>query len=86
MKEEIKEVRYLSDDRDVKRKYELVILRGGNGDLYVATVPEGEGTVGRAVRICTSGGASTAVPGLGIALNQAFEALERSEGNGVSKF
>jgi hypothetical protein len=71
----IDEVRYLTDDRDSYRKNELVINRGGNGDWYVATVPEGAGTVGRSVRICTSGGAATAVPGLGVAISEAFRAL-----------
>ncbi len=72
---EITEVRYLTDDRDERRRNELVIILGGNGDWYVAVVPEGQGIVGRAVRICTSGGASRAVPGLGPAIADAFRAL-----------
>jgi hypothetical protein len=74
----IKEVRFLTDDRDFKRRNELVIQIGGNGDWYIATVPEGEKTVGRGVRICTSGGASTSVPGLTIAVADMFRSLERA--------
>lgn len=69
-------VRYLTDDRDAKDRQELVILQGGNGDWYVATVPEGEGTMGRGVRICTSGGAQRAAPGLGVAIADAYRALQ----------
>jgi hypothetical protein len=69
------EVRYLTDDRDAADRNELVIYAGGNGDWYVATAPRGQGSMGRAVRICTSGGASSAVPGLGLAIARAFRAL-----------
>lgn len=69
-------VRYLTDDRDAKDRQELVIQLGGNGDWYVATVPEGTGTMGRGVRICTSGGAQRAAPGLGIAIADAYRALQ----------
>ncbi|PLX20676.1 hypothetical protein C0584_05555 [Candidatus Parcubacteria bacterium] len=61
---EITEVRYLTDDRDMPHRHELVITMGRNGDWYVAVVPEGEVPV-RSVRICTSGGASRNAPGLG---------------------
>ena len=72
---EIREVRYLTDDRDLEDKHELVIGFGGNGDWYVAVVPEGQGALGKSVRICTSGGASAAAPGLGRGIAQAFRAL-----------
>jgi hypothetical protein len=72
---DIREVRYLTDDRDDRRRNELVISFGGNGDWYVGVVPEGEGAIGRSVRICTSGGASFAAPGLGVAVADAFRAL-----------
>ena len=75
--DEIREVRYLTDDRDERRRNELVINFGGNGDWYVAVVPEGEGAIGRSVRICTSGGASSKAPGLGVAIADAFRALVR---------
>ncbi|OHA90570.1 MAG: hypothetical protein A2832_01075 [Candidatus Zambryskibacteria bacterium RIFCSPHIGHO2_01_FULL_44_22b] len=75
MGETIREVRYLTDDRDLEDRNELVIGFGGNGDWYVAVVPEGQKPIGKSVRICTSGGASSAVPGLGIAIAQAFRAL-----------
>ena len=76
---EIREVRYLTDDRDLEEdQNELVIWRGGNGDLYVAVVPEGQKAFGKSVRICTSGGAASAAPGLGIAIAQAFEALVKA--------
>ncbi len=70
------EVRYLTDDRDQRHLNELVITIGGNGDWYVAVVPKGQGTIGRGVRICTSGGASIACPGLGCAIADAFRAIE----------
>jgi hypothetical protein len=69
------EVRYLTDDRDEKRRNELVIQIGGNGDWYVSVVPEGQGAMGKAVRICTSGGAASRCPGLPAAIAQAFIAI-----------
>jgi len=39
----VSEVRYFTDDRDGRKRNELVITIGGNGDWYVAVVPEGEG-------------------------------------------
>ncbi len=84
--ENVREVRYLTDDRDeTRRRNELVISFGGNGDWYVAVVPEGqEGTIGHSVRICTSGGASSAVPGLAPAIADMFRALlSAGEGRGV---
>ena len=82
--EQVQEVRYLSDDRDQKRINELVIIAGGNGDWYVAVVPEGEATIGRGVRICTSGGAASAAPGLPLAISNAFRALARAKGSGIT--
>lgn len=85
MAEEIREVRYLTDDRDYRNRHELVISFGGNGDWYVAVVPEGTAPVGKAVRICTSGGASSRVPGLGVSIANAFRALVAAgEGHGVT--
>lgn len=80
--EEPVEARYLTDDRDLPDRNELVIMTGGNGDWYVAVVPEGEGTIGRAVRISTSGGASSAAPGLTKAISDAFRAITHSKGGG----
>lgn len=68
-------VRYLTDDRDHKRRNELVIAQGHNGDWYVSVVPEGTGTIGRGVRLCTSGGASIACPGLTAAISAAYKAI-----------
>ncbi|MEK7149756.1 MAG: hypothetical protein AAB757_02175 [Patescibacteria group bacterium] len=86
MKKEIFEVRYLTDDRDGRIKNEFVITRGGNGDLYVAVVPEGEGTINRGVRLCTSGGASFAAPGLTVAVAKAFEAIANApDREGIKK-
>jgi hypothetical protein len=73
----VDEARYLTDDRDETRRNELVILPGGNGDWYVSVVPEGQGTIGRAVRISTSGGAQFAAPGLGVAIAQAYHAIRK---------
>lgn len=59
-----REVRYLTDDRDARdgRRLELCIGYGNNGDWYVVTVPQGEHSFSM-VRLCTSGGASSRVPG-----------------------
>ena len=84
MEGDITEVRYLSDDRDERKPNELVISFGGNGDWYVAVAPQGEGTIGRCVRICTSGGAASAAPGLGMAIVNAFRALARAKGDGIT--
>lgn len=82
---QIREVRYLTDDRDYPERNELVIFQGGNGDWYVGVAPEGQGCIGKSVRICTSGGASSRVPGLAVAIADAFRALEGAgEGNGVT--
>jgi len=71
-------VRYLTDDRDLPKeeRNELVITQGGNGDWYVSVVPEGTGTMGKACRICTSGGASTQAPGLTRAIFDAYHAIQ----------
>ena len=82
---QIKEVRYLTDDRDHEKRNELVISEGGNGDWYIGTACEGRGCIGNAVRICTSGGAASRVPGLGAAIANAYRALiEAGEGNGIT--
>lgn len=71
-----REVRYLTDDRDARdgRRLELCIGWGDNGDWYVVTVPEGEHSVSM-VRLCTSRGASSAVPGLVPLFAEAFRKL-----------
>jgi hypothetical protein len=71
----VREVRYLTDDRDARdgRRLELCIGWGNNGDWYVVTVPEGEHSL--MVRLCTSGGASSAVPGFVPLIAQAFRKL-----------
>jgi len=80
----IREVRFLTDDRDKKSRNELVISWGHNGDWYVAVVPEGQGTAGKGVHISTSGGASFSVPGLTQAISDAFHAIANAKGNGIS--
>ncbi len=72
------QMRYLTDDRDEEKRNELVITWGDNGDWYIATAPEGQGTVGKGVRICTSGGASSRCPGLGPAIADAFRAIAKA--------
>jgi hypothetical protein len=74
----------VSHDRDFSHPNELVITQDKNGDWYVAVVPQGQGTIGRGVRICTSGGAQMAVPGLGPAIAAAFCALATAHGNGIT--
>ena len=68
-------VRYLTDDRDIDDRLELVIMQGDNGDWYVGVVPEGEGCIRRMVRLCTSGGASSRCPGLTVAISKAYRAI-----------
>jgi hypothetical protein len=72
----VREVRYLTDDRDARdgRRLELCIGWGNNGDWYVVTVPEGTRCFD-AVRLCTSGGASSNVPGLTVLVAQMFHLL-----------
>lgn len=72
-------VMYLSDDRDHSPEdlRSLVILQGGNGDWYVQ-VAGANGRTFEGVRICTSGGASTHCPGLGVAIADAFRAMKAS--------
>ncbi len=67
---------YLTDDRDLplEEQRTLVIFPGGNGDWYVQVA----GVNGRSmdgVRICTSGGASQACPGLSAALAEAYRCM-----------
>lgn len=79
----VREVRYLTDDRDGRRRLELVIGWGNNGDWYVVTVPEGERSL-NAVRLCTSGGASSAVPGMVPLVADIFRKLAKAGGEDVS--
>lgn len=72
------QMRYLTDDRDERNPNEIIITQGGNGDWYVATAPKGQGALGKAVRICTSGGASTRCPGLAPAIANAFRAIAKA--------
>ena len=78
---QVREVRYLTDDRDARdgRRLELCIGWGNNGDWYVVTVPEGERSVS-AVRLCTSGGASAVVPGFVPLIAEAFRKLVAASG------
>lgn len=71
---------YLTDDRDLPEDEQraLVIFFGGNGDLYVQVAPK-HGRTMEGVRICTSGGASTQCPGLGVALAEAYRAMQAAE-------
>jgi hypothetical protein len=80
----VREVRYLTDDRDARdgRRLELCIGWGNNGDWYVVTAPEGEHSLS-AVRICTSGGASSAVPGLPTLVAQMFRKIAAAAGEEV---
>lgn len=67
---------YLTDDRDLPEEDQraLVIFPGGNGDWYVqVTGANGMGWDG--VRLCTSGGASTKVPGLTSAIAEAYRCI-----------
>ena len=70
----IDEARYLTDDRDVHPRHELVLSHAPNGDWYIMVVPEGD-RLGPTVRFCTSGGASTHVPGLTVLVAKMFQLL-----------
>lgn len=70
--------RYLTDDRDLKPRHELVVSRGGNSDWYVQVLPEGH-RMGPGVRICTSGGAAGSHPALPLAVWHLYQALEAPE-------
>ena len=71
---------YQTDNRDlpIEDQLALTIIAGGNGDWYVSTHPVGQVSI-HAVRICTSGGASTQCPRLGIAIAEAFTAIKNAE-------
>lgn len=71
---------YLTDDRDLPLEDQraLVIFPGGNGDWYVQVAPA-HGRTTEGVRICTSGGASTNCPGLGIAIADAYRAMQAAQ-------
>lgn len=73
------EARYLTDDRDYPphERYELVIFQGENGDWYVSVVQEGQKSW-HAVRISTSGGASSAAPGLPLAIARVYEVIAKA--------
>lgn len=67
---------YLTDDRDKPEDelYKLSIMAGPNGDYYVSVLPKNH-RFGPTVRLCTSGGASRAAPGLTVAVSNAYRAL-----------
>lgn len=71
---------FQTDNRDlpIEEQMALTIIAGGNGDWYVSTHPVGQVSL-HAVRICTSGGAVTNCPRLGIAISEAFEAIKNAE-------
>lgn len=71
---------YLTDDRDLPEEdlRTLVIFPGGNGDWYVQVAPA-HGMTTEGVRICTSGGASTQCPGLGVAIAEAYRAMKAAQ-------
>ena len=76
---------YLTDDRDLPEEDQrtLVIFPGGNGDWYVQVAPA-HGRTSEGVRICTSGGAATACPGLGPAISEAYRAMRAAQ-NGQNR-
>ena len=67
---------YLTDDRDLplEQQRSLVIFQGGNGDWYVQ-VGDHRGRAMDGVRLCTSGGAASAAPGLTAAIADAYRAV-----------
>lgn len=71
------QLRYRTDDRD-QASHELCIMQGGNGDWYISVAEGPEHHPVNGVRICTSGGAAIACPGLGLAVSELYRALWRS--------
>lgn len=71
---------YRTDDRDMPLEDQrvLVIFPGGNGDWYVQVAPA-HGRTTEGVRLCTSGGASTACPGLTAAIAEAYRCMKAAE-------
>ena len=71
---------YLTDDRDLplEEQRALVIFPGGNGDWYVQVAPA-NGRTTEGVRICTSGGAATQCPGLGVAIAEAYRVMQAAQ-------
>jgi len=67
-------LRYKTDDRDISNS-ELCIMQGGNGDWYVSVANGPDHYPTNGVRICTSGGAAVACPGLGLAISKAYNAM-----------
>lgn len=67
---------YLIDDRDKPKDEQrhLVVAHGGNGDWYVGTADH-NGRDQQTVRICTSGGAASNCPGLGVSIAEAYRAM-----------
>ncbi len=66
---------YICDNRDSDDLYKLSISMGGNGDWYVSVLPKDDRWSRATVRLCTSGGAISAVPGLVQAVCDAYRAL-----------
>lgn len=60
----MEEVKYLTDDRDYMHQATICLYRGGNGDYYqqVEWKEDGLKRQSPAIRVCTSGGASTQAP------------------------
>lgn len=77
---EISNAEYITDDRDypLEDQRKLVIFMGGNGDWYVQVAPVG-GVSFEGVRLCTSGGASTKVPGLTNAIAEAYRCIKAAD-------
>lgn len=71
------QLRYKTDDRD-QDSHELCVMQGGNGDWYLSVAEGPDHHPVHGVRICTSGGAAAACPGLGKAVSDLYRALWRS--------
>jgi hypothetical protein len=68
----------LSDDADQEPHMALMVSQGNNGDYYISVLPKGH-RIGPTVRVSTSGGASTRVPGATNAIHQLWEAINASQ-------
>jgi hypothetical protein len=66
---------YLTDDRDLDQRTELVVRYSPSGDYYIGSRLEGDRILFNGVRICTRGGASSSNPKLVKAVQDLFQAL-----------
>lgn len=79
MSYDMEPVEYLTDDRDMEHQAKIIIFMGGNGDYYQQIMWRDEinnlNEMSPAVRVCTSGGASSSNPDFLRAVSDQYDAL-----------